>query len=562
MTSPAGSVGGVSVTSDASSAATSTTASRGYDIAQHERYSADGGFESPQWQVEALGDDSYDVGEFTVTYAHLAPRPRPSATGTSGAIQERRAVGDLSSSRLPYGHSVLWARGPAALAHLAGTCHDRHAHGRRVGSMRRVGHDVDTRRTGRQARVTAVAAGGLLVTLLAPGATAADARSADQLLDLPLSERASASSEARAGAPVVARTGALTERPTWVSPAATDAARQLASASVRQDLDTGRVSGTFVLRAAPGAVSELVVTFGFTREGICRGHTELATSTTTPAAGFSRSGTRVTLDREVYGAGFQDWDCAFAALVVPGDRGASVPYDVLGGDLVDVLARPVLKIGSVRLLDKDAKRLRLVRNVWTPLTVTVENPGRVDVESARIVSGSRAFKVRGQKVGKVYDGGSAAARIEVKLVSAKKRTTLRLVAQGDGAKAAATRAVTRVAPPKRPVAGTYRSKDGAFSFRIARGKVTGFRARSVRMVCRPPLDFATYRTVTLTYPKKVTVARNGIVDAQLRWEGRGEAWYVANLRMKVTGTKVARAHYSYTTAGYCSVSKGFTVKRR
>ena len=66
-------VAGVSAMSDPASGPTTTTVTRGFDIAQDELYSADGGFESPQWRVETLGDDSYDVGEFTVTYAYLVP---------------------------------------------------------------------------------------------------------------------------------------------------------------------------------------------------------------------------------------------------------------------------------------------------------------------------------------------------------------------------------------------------------------------------------------------------------------------------------------------------------
>jgi hypothetical protein len=81
------------------------------------------------------------------------------------------------------------------------------------------------------------------------------------------------------------------------------------------------------------------------------------------------------------------------------------------------------------------------------------------------------------------------------------------------------------------------------------------------MKCQPPLDYATYRTVNLDFPRKVKVPRNGIVDSRIEYR-KGNVWYTATLTMRISGRKATQAQFTYYTAGYCSVRESFTAKRK
>lgn len=373
-----------------------------------------------------------------------------------------------------------------------------------------------------------------------------------------------ASAAAGNDVPASERNGNLTIRPAGPPPEGTPDARQLKSAKVKQDLDRERISATVVLRGTPAAATDSFMVLGFghvNADGACVDHYSVATTTVSPSNGFSRSGATLKIDEQLDMAGYMDWDCAFVALYPPvtGD----VSYDGLVGGLVSTPAKPELRITSVRLLNKDRKKVKFVRNTWTPLTVTVGNDGRVDALGVKIASGNKAFKVRKPKVGKVWkDGGRTSARIEVRLVKKTKKAKLKLVARNKQAKGATTRNAVRVAKPRKPVAGKYRAAGGKITFRVTKaGKVVNFRAKGVQMVCQPPLDFATYQRVTVAYPRKPKVRPNGILDVQMRWE-KGNAWYNAGLQMRVSGKKITQGRYTYTTANYCRVIENFNPKRR
>lgn len=364
--------------------------------------------------------------------------------------------------------------------------------------------------------------------------------------------------------PATERNGNLTGRPPGLPAAGTPAARQLESARVKQDLDAERISATVVLKAAPAAATDSWMVLGFghvNSDGACREHHEVITRTVSTTDGFSRSGDTLTLDTQLDMAGYMDWDCAFVALYPP--TTGSEPYDALVGGLTSTAAKPKLKLDEIEVLGKDRKKVRLVRNTWTPVTVTVQNNGKVDALGVKIASGNKAFKVRKGKVGKVWkNGGRTSARIEVRLVSKAKRPTLRLVARNNQARAVATRNVVRVAKPRRPVAGKYRANKGRITFSInKKGQVTNFRAKGVQMVCQPPLGYASYQRVTVAYPRKAKVRPNGILDVQMRWE-KGSAWYNTGLQMRVAGKKITEGRYTYSTANYCRVSENFKPKRR
>lgn len=361
------------------------------------------------------------------------------------------------------------------------------------------------------------------------------------------------------GPEVIARTGVLKTRPAGMPSAGAADSQRIESARVTQDIEGYRVKATVVLHAAPGPGATLAVGFGAADGTACVSEATYTTPTTgTPSAGFSVSGRTVTLDGDSVDARVGDWNCAFVATGSPDDT----TYDALIGDLKDVHAKPTLKVGAVELLDREQKRLRLVPKAWTPLEVTVSNPGRYQAFDVKLAGSGKSVKIRGAKVGWLNRGGKAVARVQVKLTR-KTATTLKLVARSGGAKAVRKIKVAPVKAPRRPAAGSYSTgaKPGKITFKVAGGKVKAFKARGVRMTCRAPGEVgATYRLVNLNFPKAVKVPSNGIVDVLHEWS-QGNAWYRARLQMRIDGPKVMQGNFNYVTADWCRVDTDFTARR-
>lgn len=219
--------------------------------------------------------------------------------------------------------------------------------------------------------------------------------------------------------------------------------------------------------------------------------------------------------------------------------------------------RPALAIGDVTLLRSKQRQLRLTRGVWTTVRVRVNNPGTGAVEDSSIRGGGRGVAVRTASVGYVSAGGETEAEVAVKLTGKATRTNLRLVVDGSEASAARTIPVRRVKQPKRPVAGRYRSPDGAVTFRVnKRGRVTGFRSRT-EMQCGTWPQF-TYQTQRWNFPK-TAVPKSGVVHRwhRVRTSTRQDSRL---LEFRMVGRKVTRGQFWYD-GGYCTGTTWFTAKR-
>ncbi|WP_134765273.1 hypothetical protein [Nocardioides sp. 1609] len=351
---------------------------------------------------------------------------------------------------------------------------------------------------------------------------------------------------------VEARVGDLTTR-TAGTPGT--GARRLTSATVRQDLYADRVTGTFVLDAAPtgpSTTSYLRVGFGHTDDaGTCVGDQQYYTDTLSPADGFTRSGRTLTLARTDSRAGYMDWDCAFALLDADLDGEQSSIHSVLGGSLRDVATRPDLAVTKVQLLGKG--RIGLVRGVWTTLEVTVGNRGTGDSTGTVVTGAGKGVKVRRAGLGTIRDDDTGTARVQVKLVGTR-ATRVRVTASGGGDRATRTVRVRKVAPPAGPTPGRYAGAGGDVKFDVVKGRVTGFRIRTVT-TCGAFPDVPTTTVVTYDFPT-VRIARNGIVDA--RQKGR---LFSAYLRLRIARGTVTQARFQYFGPSWCRASESFTARR-
>jgi hypothetical protein len=354
-------------------------------------------------------------------------------------------------------------------------------------------------------------------------------------------------------APVDARVGDLTIRPALPG----TGARRLAAASVRQDLLTARVSGTFVLDAEPtgATASYLRVVFGHLGGGQCVEDLRISTPTFGAlAAGFSRSGATYRLDLAEAQAGYETWNCAVAGLT---DDPVTVQYSVLMGQLTDIYAQPQPVLSKPELLD--SSKIKLVRGVWTKLDVTVTNAGRVPADHVVISGAGKGVKVRTTALGWLNSGGEGTAKVKVKLTGKKRKARLVLVASAGAAQASREVTVRATRAPAPPTSGTWRSKDGTFTFKVRNGKVVGFRGHDLKITCQPPGDLATHYTGTLDFPT-TKIARSGIVDDAVDYD-KGDAWYNSWLEMRISGGRATKGHFAYVTAGSCKAIEDFTAKR-
>lgn len=385
--------------------------------------------------------------------------------------------------------------------------------------------------------LAAAVVGTLAVTLLGPVAPAA----AD--LDL------------------IARKGTLTQRLPQMPAAGSTPAQQIAAASVVHESRAWTLTATVTLRDELTAAADLVIVLGKVRGTECTGDRHY--STATHEESFTRNGRVITLRRLNDAVVFNgDWDCAFVYTESVG--GARL--DGLGGGLTPVYGTPKLAVTDVQVLRKKQKRLKLVRGVWTVVEVTVANSSQYGAPNVRITGKGKGMQVKPVSVGEVHrNGGKSTVRMKVRLKGKRKKSKLRLTAASPrGGSATRTIRVKRVKPAKRPANGRYRAKvkgsKAKVTFRVKKGRVVNFRVRGARMTCRAPMQYPTYYTTNLTYPKKVKVPRSGVVDAKRAWK-KGNAWYDAYLRMKASGKRVKQGNYTYVTANWCRTSIDFTARR-
>jgi hypothetical protein len=363
-----------------------------------------------------------------------------------------------------------------------------------------------------------------------------------------------APTETAQNTPIDARVGNLTSRPSGLPGTG---ARRLTSAKVRQDLVADRVSGTFVLDAAPteSTRSHLRVSFGHLDGNNCQADIEKNSDTLTTTAGFSRSGRTITMNVAESQAGYEDWDCAFAALTDNLQVPPTTTYSVLIGALRNVYAQPELRVQAPQLLR--SKKLKLVRGVWTTLEVDVKNVGRADAGKVLLTGRGKGLKVKQARGRYALSAGSTdTVRLRVKLVKKLRRTKLKLVGRASGVTARRSSAVRRVNPPARPKPGRYASRNNV-KFRITTGrtpKVSGFRVYA-QTTCGGYPDFPIITMNHYDFPT-TKIGRNGIVDRVVYRD-----LYTVRLQLLVRGGKVTRGYFRYGGPNRCRSVKTFTAKR-
>lgn len=241
--------------------------------------------------------------------------------------------------------------------------------------------------------------------------------------------------------------------------------------------------------------------------------------------------------------GWETADCATALLYsVDG-----ILVDVLVGPLVDEL--PNLSVGRPELLG--SKKLDLVRGVWTKLIVPVANSGPGSSGEVEVSGKGKGLKVRAGRTGfDIGPSGEGSAEIEVKLTGKAPKAKLELTASWEAIEATRKVSVAQVAPPARPVPGSYRSSNGSVRFTITGGKakISGFNVRT-RTDCG-----AIPTTNTYDFPKTV-IPRNGIVDAVTQTD-----LFTTSLQLRVSGGRVTDGSFSYGGPGGCRASETFTAR--
>lgn len=334
--------------------------------------------------------------------------------------------------------------------------------------------------------------------------------------------------------------------------------RHLRSAVVTVDYDHARsrawIKADVVLKAAPPDSTSLVEV----GVGLLVGGNECVIHDRITQDLRSTSGTRI----EIIDPGQFDtrWNCALVLVRPRGSDNTSDIHDAMVGRLTDSHIQPRLTVSHPRLLDRAQKQVRLVRGVAQNHEFVVKNTGQYRARNVVVTARGKGMKKVRRQVGTIQPGEEARVKVPLRLTSKKKRAAVRITVSGSGVRASRVVKVRAVKAPVKPRAGAWRSNDKTFTFKVKSGRITQFRGINMRMQCGGYGSFPTYRNVSLSFPK-VKVPRHGYVDAIKRYR-KGDVWYTATLRGRVVGKKMTQARFTYSTAGNCRVSEGFTARRR
>jgi hypothetical protein len=347
----------------------------------------------------------------------------------------------------------------------------------------------------------------------------------------------------------VANLAAPANRAAGMPVPASAAYERFGTATFNMDFETGYVTVSGTLGAAPpsGDLPRLAVQAGVLNGTNCSGLAGELGGT------FSTTGSVSDLDP--IPAGWAGANCVLA-VVLP--NGSSTPSDALVGTLTDVVTYPVLNLGKPEILG--VKKLKLVRGVWTPVTVEVFNSGTSQARAVTVTGKGQGIKVRPGSLGyglAPADGGkptSGTVDIRVKLTSKARKAKLTLMASSDGEAGTSKVTVKATKAPAPPKPGRYESKDGDVQFTISGGKVSGFRVRT-QTQCGGFPGLPTYTMNTYDFPK-TKISRAGIVHDH----DEGEL-YGVNLEMLVSGSKVTRGRFSYSGPDRCFAVETFDAKR-
>lgn len=240
----------------------------------------------------------------------------------------------------------------------------------------------------------------------------------------------------------------------------------------------------------------------------------------------------------------------------PGSVEGPNAHDAMGGGLTDVYVSPKLAISSVALLGKKQSKLKLVRGVAQTYPVTVTNTGGLAATGVVITGSGKGMKVKKTKVGTIQPGKSVTVRVPITLKGTQKSTKVKLKVKGSGVTGTKSLKVSRTTAPAKAATGSW--KGGRFKFKVKNGKITGFRGTNLRMECRAPLSYTTYRNVNLTFPT-TKIPKHGYVEVTKSYRS-GDVWYNVSLRGKFNGKKFTSGRFTYTTGG-CTVVEKFSAKK-
>ncbi len=327
---------------------------------------------------------------------------------------------------------------------------------------------------------------------------------------------------------------------------------QLGTATFRIDFRTGYVTVSGTLVAAPPAddLPRLAVQAGVVNGSSCDG---------LPGEMGGEFGTTGSLsDIDSLPPGWADANCVIALVFPQGSGPTDPPSDALVGTLTDVLEYPVLSLGRPEVLG--AKKLKLVRGVWTPVSVEVSNSGTGQARAVTVTGTGTGVKVKpgalGSALAPAEDGKATSGTVvlEVKLTSKKRGATLTLSASSDAETATSDVKVTATPAPPAPTPGRYESKDGDVSFTVRGARVTRFRIRA-QTQCGGYPGLPTHQVNTYDFPK-TRISRAGIV-----FDRDQHDLYTVNLEMLVTGSKATRGRFSFYGPDRCFALETFTAKR-
>lgn len=360
---------------------------------------------------------------------------------------------------------------------------------------------------------------------------------------------------ARAGV-IEYRTGRLTSRPDGF-PTTTMSARRLSSVSVKQELKAEKVSATIVLKAAPsaGANADVHLTFGRLDGNNCNGEAEVRFDTAGgDRPGIDVSGSTITVRRNLEGAGYEPWNCAFVALTRVGSTATT--YDVLIGALTNVYAKPKLRLSG-------PAKIWLVRGVWTKVRLRVSNAGYVTAKGVKVTGSGNG--VRAQRTGVPYGVGDESwsyVKVPI-LLTVKRATRIKLVVTAsNGGRATKWIAVQPVPAPRPPVPGRYRGTgaDNDVTFRVTKGTpyLTGWRG-FLTGTCGGFPDIPSPASGWYSFPR-TRIPRNGIIDREFRG-GSGTARYTVTMELKIVGSWVGRGKMRYYGPAQCRLGTEFQARR-
>lgn len=214
-----------------------------------------------------------------------------------------------------------------------------------------------------------------------------------------------------------------------------------------------------------------------------------------------------------------------------------------------------IAITQVRLMG--AKKIRVVRNVWTTIKVTVTNAGDEDLDGP-IVLTAAGKGVAARKVTtnfSLWAGQSVPVEMKIRLKGKRKSVPLRLNVTSDGVSGETSVPVIRVKPPARPQPGRYVSPNGKVRFTVTKNRrIKNFRGTQ-QLQCGNWPNF-TYQTQRHSFPV-TKVPRSGRIDRHVN--ASNQHYY--ELELFIRGKRATKGYF-WVNGGYCTGDMTFTAKRK